>query len=105
MAVLFLLYTNMATFQDFKDKALVGLFTFIVGMMWYDIKEMKQDIKTLVVSNTENKTRLDALERQVFKATAYRGPIPYDNPPKEVRIQQVAIINKEEDDYFDRKSI
>jgi len=95
----------MATFQDFKDKALVGLFTFIVGMMWYDIKEMKQDIKTLVVSNTENETRLDALERQVFKTTAYKGPIPYDNPPKEVRIQQVAIINKEEYDYLDHKNI
>jgi hypothetical protein len=95
----------MATFQDFKDKALVGLFTFIVGMMWYDIKEMKQDIKTLVVSNTENKTRLDALERQVFKATAYRGPVPFDYPPKEAKIQQVAIVNKEEDDYFDQEDI
>jgi len=95
----------MATFYEFKDKALVGLFTFIVGMMWYDIKEMKQDIKTLIINNSESRTRIEALERQVFKAASYKGPIPFDNPPKEVRYQQVAIVNKEDDDDTDRKDV
>lgn len=95
----------MATFYEFKDKALVGLFTFIVGMMWYDIKEMKQDIKTLIINNSESKTRIEALERQVFKSASYKGPKPFDNPPKEVRYQQVAIVNKEDDDDKDRKDI
>lgn len=95
--MLFLLYINMATFYEFKDKALVGLFTFIVGMMWYDIREMKQDIKTLIINNSESKIRIESLERQVFKTTSYKGPVPFDNPPKEMKYQQMAIINKEED--------
>lgn len=88
----------MASFTEFKDKALVGLFTFIVGMMWYDIKEMKQDIKTLIINNTESKTRLDALERKVFKVAVYHGPIPFDYPPKETRNKQVAIMNRNEEE-------
>lgn len=88
----------MTTFHEFKDKALIGLFTFIVGMMWYDIKEMKQDIKTLVISNSENKTRLDALERQVYKTT-YRVPFPRDFPFNKLNYKLVAILNKEEEDY------
>lgn len=95
MTVLFL-FSNMTTFNELKDKALIGLFTFIVGMMWYDIKEMKQDIKTLVISNSENKTRLDALERQVYKTT-YKVPFPSDFPSRKSNYKMMAILNKEED--------
>jgi hypothetical protein len=89
----------MISFSEFKDKALIGLFTFIVGMMWNDIREMKSDIKTLIINNSESKSRIDALERQLFKNSSYKKPIPFENPPKKVIQNQVAILNKDEDDY------
>jgi hypothetical protein len=95
----------MATFTEFKDKALIGLFTFIVGMMWYDIKEMKQDIKLLIINNSENKTRLDALERQMYKTSSYKIPFPNDFPPKPAAYKSFAIINREEDYELDNEDV
>jgi len=105
MAVLFYFYTNMATFQDFKDKALTGIVAFAFGMMWYDIREVKNDVKTLIVQTSESKAKIEALERSVFKTASYKTPFPPDDYPKDLKIQPVAIMNKDEDDYMDNKDI
>lgn len=95
----------MATFTEFKDKALIGLFTFIVGMMWYDIKEMKQDIKLLIINNSENKIRLDVLEKQSYKSTIYKSSHPQDVPPKKFIYNIFAINNKREEDELYNQNI
>ena len=91
----------MATFQEFKEKALIGLFSVVVGMMWYDIKEMKADIKSLIVENAENKQKLLNLERQVYKAATYKSTFPINDNPLVAPYKAYAILNhsKDDDDY------
>lgn len=89
----------MATFQEFKEKALIGLFSLVIGMMWYDIKEMKSDIKTLIVENADTRSRLISLERQVYKTSAYKVPVPVDRLPNTYPYKSYAILNKEEDEH------
>lgn len=63
---------------------IIGLFA---GMMLRDIKEdlaeVKADVKALMVQSSVDKTRIDNLERQVFK-TASKSPI--SNAPQEPTI-------------------
>lgn len=56
----------MASFQEFKDKAISGLVAFTVGMMWYDIREMRNDVKQLLTETANNKARIENLERSLF---------------------------------------
>ena len=107
MVVLFLFYTNMAesTYNQFKSWVFLGLVSVLGIMIWNDVNEIKSDVKALMAQSNIDKTRIDNLERQVFKTATYKVPFPFDNPPKEVKIQQVGIVNKQEDDYFDRKDI
>jgi hypothetical protein len=86
----------MASFQDFKDKALTGVVAFAFGMMWYDIREMKNDLKTLIAQTSESRTKIESLERQVYKASVgLHAPIPPYKLPLQVDMREVvAIINK-----------
>jgi hypothetical protein len=86
----------MASFQDFKDKALTGVVAFAFGMMWYDIREMKNDLKTLIAQTSENRTKIESLERNVYKTSiSLHTPFPPYKLPKQVDMREVvAIINK-----------
>lgn len=86
----------MASFQDFKDKALTGVVAFAFGMMWYDIREMKNDLKTLIAQTSESRIKIEALERNVYKTSAsLHRPIPPYKLPRQVDMREVvAIINK-----------
>ena len=86
----------MASFQDFKDKALTGVVAFAFGMMWYDIREMKTDLKTLIAQTSESKTKIESLEREVYKKSiGLNAPIPPYKLPLQVDMREVvAIVNK-----------
>jgi hypothetical protein len=59
-----------------------------------------------MLQSSVDKTRIDALERQVYKASVtYKVPFPIDNFPKEPIARPVAIMNKDEDDEMDNKDI
>jgi hypothetical protein len=92
----YLFFIPMASFQDFKDKALTGVVAFAFGMMWYDIREMKNDLKTLIAQTSESRTKIEALERQVYKTSvSLHKPVPPYKLPKQVDMREVvAIINK-----------
>jgi hypothetical protein len=75
-------------------------------MIWQDVTEIKKDVKALMLQSSVDKTRIDALERQVYKASVtYKVPFPIDNFPKEPIARLVAIMNKDEDDEMDNKDI
>jgi hypothetical protein len=79
----------------------------VLGMMiWNDVNEIKADVKALIAQTNIDKTRIDNLEREVYKTSRYDSPFPFDNPPKETNLQPVAIINKDdEDDYSNQEDI
>ena len=83
----------MASFQDLKDKALTGVIALVVGMMWYDIREMRNDIKTLITQSSNYDARLVALERATFNKSAYRAPFPPSDVPRlPFRHEMVAVL-------------
>jgi hypothetical protein len=90
---------------QFKSWIFPGIVSILGMMIWQDVTEIKADVKALMAQSNIDKTRIDALERQVYKTSSYKIPFPIDNPPKETKIQQVAIMNKDEDDYMDHKDI
>jgi hypothetical protein len=86
----------MATFQNFKDNALSYVVGLIVGMVWYDVREVKNDVKTLIIQTSESKAKIEALERSVYKPTsALHVPTPPYKLPLQVDMRNVlAVINK-----------
>lgn len=86
----------MASFQDFKDKALTGVVAFAFGMMWYDIREMKNDVKTLIVQTSESRAKIEALERSVYKQSASLSSSmpPYKLPLQVNMLETFAIMSK-----------
>lgn len=66
-------------------------------MIWHDVNEMKADIKQLIVQSNIDKTRIDNLERQVYK-TGLRVPNPPSKLPLQVDMRQVVAIRPDEDD-------
>jgi hypothetical protein len=66
-------------------------------MIWHDVNEMKADIKQLIVQSNVDKTRIDNLERQVYKMSL-RTPTPPSKLPLQVDMRQVVAIRQDEDD-------
>lgn len=100
----------MASFQDLKDKALTGAVALVVGMMWYDIREMRNDIKSLITQSSSYEARIVALERAAFNKSAYKVPFPpseQDHLP--LRHEMVAVLRDEnltptDDETLDRRA-
>jgi hypothetical protein len=66
-------------------------------MIWHDISEMKADIKQLIVQSNVDKTRIDNLEREIYK-TGFKVPTPPSKLPLQVDMRQVFAIKQDEDD-------
>ena len=99
----------MASFQQYKDQILVGAVTILGGMIWADVREMKQDMKTLLQEVATHEVRLNNLERVVYK-TAYKVPFPPSDVPRlPYRHEMVAVLRDENltpiiDETFDRRT-
>jgi hypothetical protein len=94
-----------STLSQFKSWIFPGLVSILGMMIWQDVTEIKKDVKALMAQSNIDKTRIDNLEREVYKAATYKTPFPIDFPPKDSIIRQVAIVNKNEDDETDNKDI
>ena len=91
---------------QFKSWIFPGIVSILGMMIWQDVTEIKKDVKALMAQSNIDKTRIDNLEREVYKSgSTYKIPFPLDNPPKEPKVGPVAIMNKDEDDYVDDKDI
>jgi len=93
------------TIHQFKSWIFPGLVSMLGMMIWNDVSEIKSDVKALMAQSNIDKTRIDNLERQVYKAATYKTPFPIDFPPKDSIARPVAIMNKNEDDETDNKDI
>lgn len=70
---------------------LLSGFTMIV---WNDIREIKADVKALMAQSAIDKTRIDNLERLIYKndALTYQLPFPPNKESKPLRHEMVAIL-------------
>ncbi len=68
---------DSAALEAFKIWIFPSLVSVLAMMIWNDVSEIKADVKQLMAQSNIDKTRIDNLERQVFKGTAsYPAQIP-----------------------------
>jgi hypothetical protein len=64
-------------------------------MIWNDVVEIKTDVKALIAQSNVDKTRIDNLEREVYKTNVtYKLPsLPLESK-KVLKYDMIAVINK-----------
>lgn len=70
----------------FKTWVFPGLVSILGMMIWQDVNEIKADVKQLMAQSNIDKTRIDNLERQIYKL-----PIPSE-PKQEVSISRFEAV-------------
>jgi hypothetical protein len=79
--------------ENFKDYLLKGLATIVVGMMWYDIKDIKTQLHDLNDRTVTNTIKIENMERMFYKQTTFKSPFPPDEYPKgTLRSEMVAVL-------------
>jgi hypothetical protein len=69
-----------STIQTLKLWVFPTLVSILAMMIWNDVNEIKADVKALMAQSNIDKTRIDNLERQVYKNST---SIPISDLPKE----------------------
>lgn len=73
----------------------------ILGMMiWHDVNEVKQDVKLLMAQSNVDKTRIDNLERIIYKQ---QNGITSTNPPYKLpsQVNMLEMAALRDDEYWD----
>ena len=82
-----------AQVESFKDYLVKGLASLVVGMMWYDIKDIKTQLHDLNDRTVTNTIKIENIERQFYKQTTYKSPFPPGEYPKgTLKAEMVAIL-------------
>jgi hypothetical protein len=87
----------MASFQDIKDNALSYLVVGMIAMMWYDIRLMNTKINVLIETTIESKAKINALEREVFKAGMLQQTKSPFKLPKQIIMAELVALRPDQD--------
>jgi hypothetical protein len=81
-------------YTQFKSWIFPGLISVMGMMIWNDVTEIKKDVKALMLQSSVDKTRIDNLEREVYKkSTTYKSPFPPGEYPKgTLKAEMVAVL-------------
>ena len=65
--------TNSSIVNAVKVWIFPGVISVLAGSIWYDLKEVKSDVKQLMIQSNVNQTRINDLERRVnnLETTVY----------------------------------
>ena len=81
----------------FKDYLVKGLATLVVGMMWYDIKDIKTQLHSLNDRTVSNTIKIENIERHFYKQTTYKSPFPPSNHSKGTLKSEMVAVLREND--------
>jgi hypothetical protein len=88
---------SIAAFKVWIFPSLVSLVSLLI---WNDVNEIKADVKLLMAQSNIDKTRIDNLERQIFKAAS--APVA---PAPQVPEHQEVVAVLPDDKAFKLKTI
>lgn len=87
--------TNSEIISAIKEWASPMLIAIVGTLLWSDLSELKNDVKTLLIQQSENATRIELLERdvQILKQTrtSMSKPTSYV-PGHEMNVSEYVII-------------
>ena len=68
--------TNSSIINAVKVWIFPGVISLLAGSIWYDLKEVKADVKQLMILTNVNQTKITDLERRVnnLETTVYMKP-------------------------------
>jgi hypothetical protein len=72
--------------EAFKVWIFPSLVSVVAIMIWNDVNEIKSDVKALMAQSNVDKTRIDNLERNIFKTQSSAPLRPIEEPPLIVRV-------------------
>jgi len=75
--------------QNFKVWIFPSLVSILAMMIWNDVNEIKSDVKALIAQSNVDKTRIDNLERLIYKKTA---SVPFNLPSRDLELESYAIL-------------
>jgi hypothetical protein len=75
--------------QNFKVWIFPSLVSILAMMIWNDVNEIKSDVKVLMAQSNVDKTRIDNLERLIYKKTA---SVPFNLPSRDLELESYAIL-------------
>lgn len=78
---------SIAAFKVWIFPTLVSLVSLLI---WNDVNEIKSDVKLLMAQSNIDKTRIDNLERQIYKASTPNPVLPVKD--EQPRANQYAIL-------------
>ena len=78
-----------STIQTLKVWVFPTLVSILAMMIWNDVNEIKADVKALMAQSNVDKTRIDNLERQIYKTSS---SLPASIPVTPVVLDHVAIL-------------
>lgn len=79
--------------ESFKVWVFPSLVSILAMMIWNDVSEIKADVKALMAQSNIDKTRIDNLERQLYKTTSL--PVP-TTPEEPAMITRYAVLPNNE---------
>ena len=88
-AFLFIPMRETPTTNAFKVWIFPSLASAMALLIWNDVSEIKSDVKQLMAQSNVDKTRIDNLERVVYKTAA---SFPTNIPATPVVLDHVAIL-------------
>ena len=88
-AFLFIPMKETPAINAFKVWIFPSLASAIALLIWNDVNEIKSDVKQLMAQSNVDKTRIDNLERVVYKTAA---SFPTNIPATPVVLDHVAIL-------------
>lgn len=88
-AFLFIPMRETPTTNAFKVWIFPSLASAMALLIWNDVNEIKSDVKQLMAQSNVDKTRIDNLERVVYKTAA---SFPTNIPATPVVLDHVAIL-------------
>ena len=88
-AFLFIAMRENPAVNAFKVWIFPSLASAIALLIWNDVNEIKSDVKQLMAQSNVDKTRIDNLERVVYKTAA---SFPTNIPATPVVLDHVAIL-------------
>lgn len=82
------------TIEAFKVWVFPSLVSILAMMIWNDVNEIKADVKQLMAQSNIDKTRIDNLERQVYKTSA-NFPVS-DLPQEPALLTRYAVLTNDD---------
>jgi len=78
-AFLFIAMNENPTLKSIKLWIFPSLLSLVALLIWSDVNEIKSDVKMLMAQSNVDKTRIDNLERVVYKtATSFPTSVPIE---------------------------